>query len=165
MFVKYILEFIEIHLEFFFLEKDNSSSFWDLDVLSFKTFSFTNKLKNSNIEINIKWSSIRFSYNKCSLKTSFCSFNFFAPSSKEPLFINLKFKSNSVITSKLSLKFILSDSSLWELMDRSSNFLKQMSSPNNFTSLRRHISYCWRILFSMFVEFLLDWFKVSSINM
>ena len=54
MLIKNILKLVEVHLEFFFLKENDSSCFWDLNMLSFKTFSFTNKLKNSNIEVDIK---------------------------------------------------------------------------------------------------------------
>jgi len=40
-----------------------------------------------------------------------------------------------------------------------------MSCPDDFTSFRWHVSYSWRILLGMFIEFLLDTFKISSINM
>jgi len=40
-----------------------------------------------------------------------------------------------------------------------------MSSPDDFTSFRRHISDSWWVLFGMFIELLLDALKVSGIDM
>jgi len=49
-----ILEFVKVHLEFLFLKENDSGGLGDLDMLSLKTFGFSNKLKNSNIEVDIK---------------------------------------------------------------------------------------------------------------
>jgi len=124
MLVKHKLEFIEVHLEFLFLQEDDSGSFWDLDMLSFKALSFTDELENGNIEVNIKGTSVRFSNNESSLETGLSSFNLFAPGSEKPLLVDLKLETDGVITGELSLELILSDSGLGELMNRSSNLLE-----------------------------------------
>lgn len=62
--VEDVLKFVEVHLELFFLQKDDSRSFGDLDMLSFKAFSFTDELEDSDIEVHIEGTSVRLSNDK-----------------------------------------------------------------------------------------------------
>jgi hypothetical protein len=65
--IENILELIEVHLKLLFLEKDDSSSLRDLNMLSLEALGFTNKLENSDIEVNVERSGITFSDDKGSL--------------------------------------------------------------------------------------------------
>jgi len=59
--VEDVLEFVEVHLELFLLEKDDSGRFGDLDVLSFEAFGFTDELEDGDVEVDIEGSGVGFS--------------------------------------------------------------------------------------------------------
>jgi len=165
MLVENILKFVEVHLELLLLQKDDSGSLRDLNVLSLKTFGFTDELENSNIEVDIQGSGVRFSDNQSGLETSFGSLNLFAPGSEEPLLVDLEFKTDGIIGGQLCLKLVFGDGCLWELVNWTGDLLEKMSSPDDFSSLWWHVSDRWWVLFGMLIELLLDGFQISSIYM
>jgi hypothetical protein len=64
----------------------------------------------------------------------------------------------------LSLELVFGDGGLWELMDWSGDLLEKMSGPNDLASLWGHVSDRWGVLLGMLVEFFLDGFQVSGID-
>jgi hypothetical protein len=84
-------------------------------VLSFKALSFTDKLQDSNVKVDIKRSSVTFSDNQSSLESSLSSLDLLAPGSEEPLLVDLQLETNCIVRSQLRLELILGNGSLWEL--------------------------------------------------
>jgi hypothetical protein len=97
MLIENILELIEVHLKLLFLEKDDSSSLRDLNMLSFEALSFTDELKNGDIEVNVKRSGITFSDDQSSLESSLSSLDLLAPGSEEPLLVDLELETDGVV--------------------------------------------------------------------
>jgi len=99
------------------------------------------------------------------LESSFCPFDVLTPSPEEPLFVDLEFQTDCVITCKLSLEFVFGYRSLWELMNRPCNLFEKVSSPDDLPCFWGHIPYNWRILLRVFIELLLDALKLCGIGM
>ncbi len=144
---QYKEQLIIIGFKFILLKQDYSGGFRNFNSNSIHAFGFSNQLHYFKVKVNIKFLVFFVSHNQSGLKCSFWFFNFIAPGLIIPHFIDSQLFSKSIVTSIVSLDFLTIYDMFWEHIDWSCYFLEQMSGPDNFSSIGRHISDNGRVCF------------------
>ena len=137
---QYKEQFVIVGFEFILLKQDDSGRFRNFDSDSIHAFGFSDQLHYFQVEIHIKFLVFLVSHNQSGLQCSLWFFNLIAPGLIIPHFIDSQLFSESIVTSIVSLDFLAINDMFREHIDWSCYFLEQMSSPDNFSGIGRHIS-------------------------
>lgn len=141
MFFKSVEQLVVVHFEFFFLKKDDSGGFGDLDTLSVETFGLTNKLHNFEVEVDVKFFVLLVTDDEGGLEGGFRTFNFVHPLLVVPHFVDSQLLTEGIITTVIFLNFSGIHDVFREQTDGTCDFLEQMSCPDYFSCLLGHVSY------------------------
>ena len=79
VFLKDKLKLVVVHLEFFFLEKDDLGALWNVDSNSGEALGFSDEGKDLRIEVNVKFVVFWMSDYQSSLQSSFSFLNLVRP--------------------------------------------------------------------------------------
>ena len=105
VFFQDVKKFVVVHFELFFLEKDNSGTFWDGNTLSVETFGLSDELHDVDIEVDIEFLLGFVSDDQSGLEGGFGSFDFLHPKIIIPHFVNGQHFTQSVVVSIVLFDF------------------------------------------------------------
>lgn len=129
------------------MKEDDSGGFGDFDSDSVHTLGFSDQLHDFKVEVDVEFFVFLVSDDQGGLESSLGLLDFIAPRLVVPHFVDGELLSESVVGSVVTFNFVGVDHVFGEHVDRSSNLLEEMSSPNDFAGIWRHVSHDWGVSF------------------
>jgi hypothetical protein len=147
---KKVVEFVEVHLELFFLEEDDSGRFRDADLDSFEALGFSDKFEDVVVKVDDELLVLFMTNDQGGLETALGSFDVGGPIVEVPHFVDGKLFTEGVVVSVVFLQVRGGNGGdHLEFGDGASDFLEEMLGPDDLTSLRGHVSDDLRVALAL----------------
>lgn len=162
VFFEHIEEFIVVGLEFFLLEKDDSSAFGDFDTHSVHGLGLSDQLHDFEVEVDIKLVVFLVSHDEGRLEGGLGLLDFVAPVLVVPHLIDGELLSQGVVGTVVFLDLRGVDDVLREHVDGAGDLLEQVSGPDDLSSFGRHVTDDGGVRL-LIGEYSLDVIKLSGV--